>query len=303
MPGKFTNITCVLCRARPSSRDSEHVLPTWFIVHFFPDENKPYSFEIGGRPVVKRDGSPWTHNNFTRVKLPCCTTCNNTLNERFEKPAKSIIKRLFADVSTVILNPNEAHIAGLWLLKTWLLQAHPAALYGSVPSVVIPQQWDLTMVPDDLYSWMVNDQPPPTGLSVWITRMRNSLPDDPAGHRIMLPTVIADGRTIQFQARRHGVQSLDVSLVYHPSWPIEHPLEADGQAVRMWPRSGGSVNIAELPAVNPRTMAWATGPDVYFEPGVYGKTNLPLLRAEMDWTFQAVPGVFGVAAPRLGAAG
>jgi hypothetical protein len=43
-------------------------------------------------------------------------------------------------------------------------------------------------------------------------------------------SAIADGRTIQFRARCAGVLFLDVSLVYHPGWEIEHPLKAADRA-------------------------------------------------------------------------
>jgi hypothetical protein len=33
---------------------------------------------------------------------------------------------------------------------------------------------------------------------------------------------------------------LDVELVYHPGWEIEHPLEVDGRAARLWPRDSSA---------------------------------------------------------------
>jgi hypothetical protein len=43
----------------------------------------------------------------------------------------------------------------------------------------------------------------------------------------------SDPRSLQFRAKRAGVLFLDVSLVYHPGWEIEHPLEAAGRALRL----------------------------------------------------------------------
>jgi hypothetical protein len=51
------NSTCVFCRERLSSRHGEHVHTTDFIQDFFPDKDEPYSFKIGGRAVLKSDGS------------------------------------------------------------------------------------------------------------------------------------------------------------------------------------------------------------------------------------------------------
>ncbi len=137
---------------------------------------------------------------------------------------------------------------GLWLLKTSLFSAHPERRQELRSDGTALSRWNLTTIPDDLYSWMVNDQSPPAGLSVWISRVRDLEPDDPPSQRIFLPRVIADDRTTQFHVRQLGIRFLNVALAYHPGWPIEHPLEADGRVVRVWTYGGsGAVNIAALP--------------------------------------------------------
>ncbi|MGH3963640.1 MAG: hypothetical protein ACRDRY_10355 [Pseudonocardiaceae bacterium] len=293
------NSTCVLCRERPSNAP-EHVLKDGFIKQFFPhkderDENEQYSLRIGGRPELSRDGSIWTQNNFPRVMLPCCEECNGTLNTRFEQPAEAIILRFFSDRSTG-LDSNEIHPAGLWLLKTCLLLVHPEARQQARDYIPLPR-WNLTAIPSDMYSWMVNDQPPPVGLSVWISRVRDPQPGDPPSQQIALPTVVADGRSTQFQVNQCGIRLLGIDLVYHPGWSIKHPLEADGLAVRIWPHSGSNtVNIVGLPAVSRQAIAWVPGPEARFAPGMYEEASLPPLTAGMDWTLQSVPGVLGVAA-------
>lgn len=304
------NSTCVFCRERPSSPSGEHALPSHFIEEFFPDaeergEVEQYSLEIGGQPELSRDGHKWTQESFPRVKLPCCddrndrTGCNNKLNKRFEQPAKEIIHRLFSDGSTDLAS-NEMHRAGLWLLKTCLLLVHPEARQRARDWIPLPR-WNLTTIPSDIYSWMVNNQSPPVGLSVWISQVRDPEPGEPPSRQVLLPTVVADGCSTQFQGNRCAIRFLGIDLVYHPGWAIEHPLEADGRAVRMWPCSGSStVNIAGLPAVSRQAIAWATpGPEVHFAPGMYEEANLPPLTTEMDPTFQSVPGVLGVFAAPL----
>jgi hypothetical protein len=100
---------------------------------------------------------------------------------------------------------------------------------------------------------------------------------------IPLPTVIADGRTIQFRAKRAGVLFLDVSLVYHPGWEIEHPLEAAGRALRLWPRSADAeADFASLPPVHSKVMGWLKGPTLYFLPGALRSANLPSLSPSFD---------------------
>jgi hypothetical protein len=295
------NTMCVLCRERPSSRSGEHVLKEDFIEKFFPNKDdrgevERYSLEIGGRPELDRDGSIWTQNNFPRIKLPCCKECNNTLNRRFEQPAKEIIWRLFSDGSTC-LNPNEMHLAGLWLLKTCLLFVHPEARQTARRAIPLPR-WNLTAIPSDMYSWMVKNQPPPVGLSVWISRVREPEPADPPTQQIVLPRIVVDGRSTQFQGSQRSIRFLGISLVYHPGWVIEHPLEVDGRAVRMWPYSGSStVSIAGLPTVSSQAITWATSPEIRFAPGMYEQANLPPLTVGMNWMFNWMmfePGVLSV---------
>jgi len=100
---------------------------------------------------------------------------------------------------------------------------------------------------------------------------------------IPLPTVIADGRTIQFRAKRAGVLFLDVSLVYHPGWEIEHPLEAAGRALRLWPRAADAeAGFASLPPVHSKDMGWLKGPTLDFLPGALGSADLPPLSSSFD---------------------
>ena len=292
---------CIFCRERLSSPRGEHVWPTGFIQDIFPDKDHPYRVEIGGRPHLKRDGSPWVQNHFPRVQLPCCKPCNSVLNKRFEQPTKLIVRRLFSDEGAVTLASTEAHLVGLWLLKTCLLLVHPEVRQESTWGSIAPHRWNLTVIPDDLYSWMANDQPPPTNLSAWMSKVRDPEPDDPPSRRMFLPTVMADGRTTQFQVGQFGIRFLDIALVYHPGWPIEHPFEADGRAVRIWPYDkNGAFNSTRLPVISRRAIAWTTGPEVHFAPGMYGKANLPPLTDGMDWMFHSVPGVVRAAALSAG---
>lgn len=158
---------------------------------------------------------------------------------------------------------------------------HPEARLKAREGYIPLPQWDLATIPD-MYSWMVNGQPSPVGLSVWISQVRDPEPGEPPSQRIMLPRVVADGHSTRLQGNRCTIRFLGIDLVYHPGWAIEHPLEADGRAVRMWPYSGSSstVSIAGLPAVSSRAITWATGLKVHFAPGMYKKSELT---STHDW--------------------
>jgi hypothetical protein len=279
MPKQFEGKTCVLCRRRPSSPTGEHVWPRW-LLKMFPPGEKQYTWWISGEQVSKRDGQPRTHTSVGAVKLPMCVTCNNkALEPRFEKPAKPLIRLLMDRDGNARFGGNDARFVALWFLKTWLLLAHPAAR-ESDPDVT-PARWD--SVGDDLYSWLVINQPPPVGFSIWVTKRAEGLPDPAVTRRIPLPTVVADGREIQFRVKRAGVQFLDVSLVYHPGWEIEHPLEAEGRALRLWPRQADAgADFSSVPAVHPNDTAWLKGPRLHFLPDAFGSDDLPPLSPSFD---------------------
>jgi hypothetical protein len=179
----------------------------------------------------------------------------------------------------VCFRGDDAIAVARWFLKTWLLLAHPAAR-ESDPDVR-PPRWD--SIEDNWYSWLVTKDPPPTGFSIWVTKRSEGMPEPAVTRHIPLPTVLVDGRRIQFRVKRAGVQFLDVSLVYHPGWEIQHPLEVEGRALRLWPRDADSqADFASVPPVHPKDMAWLKGPTLHFLPDIFGIIDLPPLTPSFD---------------------
>lgn len=277
MAKQFDGKTCVFC-PRPSSRGGEHVWPQWFL-DMFPPEEGPYTSWVNGEPVLKRNGDRRAHPAMGRVKLPACIACNAELFKRFEKPAKELIRELMTPSGSAIFEDEAATIVSLWFLKTWLLLAHPKAR-DSEPGIT-PSRWH--SVSEDLWTWMVNDQPPPAGLSVWVARIGDSVPNVSATRHVPLPTVVADGREVEFMSMRAGVRFLDVSLAYHPGWEINHPLEVEGRALRLWPRNPDEpADFGSLPSVNPKDTSWLKGPRLQFSPGTFPSPDLPPLSADLN---------------------
>ena len=300
MTKQFYGQVCALCHIRPSSTTGEHVWPVWFL-ELFPESEGPYTRYVNGRADTKRDDvTVRTQTSAERVKLPCCSECNGILDQRFERFARPIVRRLIVTDGHLTLNAKEAGTLGLWLLKTWLLLAHPAAR-SSVPELT-PERWDLAMVPDDIYGWTVNDGPVPSGFSVWVACEDRESVEKLPSRRIPLPTVVVDGRTVAFQVFRCGVRFLDVTLAYHPGWEIAHPLEVEGRAVRLWPRSGALINFDALPPVATRDTVWMEGPTLTFDPGAFGASPLRPLGPDWDPMSSPPPGVLFAAAPRLSSA-
>jgi hypothetical protein len=166
------------------------------------------------------------------VNVPCCVPCNGKLERRYEGPAKTLIREIFAKDGAVELTAEEARVVGLWFLKTWLLLAHPEARH-SEPAVA-PSAWG--SAPEALYSWMT-DLEPPSGVSVWMQRVSSSAPRQERVH-LWLPTVHADGQVVEFQQKTVRVMGVEATVVYHPNWRVVHPLVEIGAAVQLWPVCG-----------------------------------------------------------------
>jgi len=158
--------TCALCRKRPASPKSEHILPQWFLDRFPPTKEPSYQVEINGQAVMKRDGrTPRRHNNLGAFKLPCCTDCNGVLSHRFEtKKTRAVVQRLYDSDGLVTADARDARALGLWLVKTWLLLSHPDAQpnadFARTPWVA----------PDALFAWTTGGGEPPKDLSMWVYR-------------------------------------------------------------------------------------------------------------------------------------
>jgi hypothetical protein len=201
LPGQFADKPCLWC-AKPSSSTGEHAWPSWLFARF-PTSAGPYTTLINGRPVSKRDGTPRRHASLGRVKVPACVEHNAVLARRFEDPARELIRSVLETEGSVVLDPVNARVLSLWLTKTWLLLAHPEAVYADPDAT--PQQWDLDSIPDDLYGWMVRGDEPPAGLSVWVTRAVEGAVDTPADSEIWLPTIRSSDRVTRFQSKRCGL--------------------------------------------------------------------------------------------------
>jgi hypothetical protein len=59
--------------------------------------------------------------------------------------------------------------------------------------------------------------------------------------RIELPGYVrVCNRGLRFMSREIGIRGLDITMVWHPGWPIAHPLAAEGRAAVFWPNPAAS---------------------------------------------------------------
>lgn len=279
----FAGIDCVLCGQRPSLPRGDRTQSLLAADHDFV-----------GASVTMEDP-------LVRTTIPLCLRCGNTLSERFEETARPAVEGLWE--GELRLRPTQARLFALWVLKTLLLTAHPEAQVSDPRASLA--RFDLTEVPDEIYRWMVEEQPPPAGVSIWATRGTRAATNGSPPDRIPLPTITAEGRTTRFQefASRLdllGAGVLDVELVYHPGWEIDHPLERAGRAARLWPRDGRRVlDLAALPVLEARELSWGRGPRLLFAPQSYHQESRAPLSAKTSFSFfpPFPPGVRAVFAP------
>jgi hypothetical protein len=286
----FLGSQCVLCGRHPASPRGEPTQALW------PVEEPGDGSGVAGSEPAHAGDSP-----FLRTTVSACRSCGIELRARFEEPAKAAVRSL-AD-GRLRLRPADAGMFVLWALKTSLLNAHPSAQVAYPGSSVI--RFDLSDVPDDIYGWLVEAKPPPAGLSLWAARSVRDVVGGNAVYRIPLPTITADARTVRFQELRGGLDlldagRLDLDLVYHPGWEIDHPLEREDRAVRLWPRDGRrALDLGALPFVDPDELGWVRGPRLVFAPNAFeGRPREPLSpETTLSFFPPFPPGVTAVFAP------
>ncbi|MCS6559743.1 hypothetical protein NYQ31_15205 [Curtobacterium flaccumfaciens] len=258
---RFDGEPCVFCD-NPSVGVGEHVWPAWFIAEFHGQG--PFTSARGGETYVTRHGTPQKSSALPGVHVPMCAACNTALNTHLEAPAKPIVRKLLehGDSSDELLvsKADSAALAG-WLLKVGLLSDHPKRRHD-LPAM--DRDEDVPMlraVRPEWFSWMTAGQSPPDGFSVYLTR--RELTDDPPLDKsdqewIVLPRVTVDGRDVAFISVSFGFTGVNVTIVWHPGWPIDHPQVGASRAVRIWPEPH-EFNFGALPGINPREFRFMDG--------------------------------------------
>ena len=254
MPNRFHGKTCVLC-PQPSAGVGEHVISSWFQRDFHGDA--PFKSESAGRAYLNRDGHIAAQQNLPGTHVPMCSDCNGRLNTNIEDPAKPVIRKLLPQSANHVwptISADEAAAVGRWLLKVGLLWFHPEAHHDQ-PQV--QQDGDLPrfkyMEPEWL-AWMREGTDPPADFTVFATRRSlwaEALAWPGPTRHIELPRLIRVGdRELRFMSREVGIRGLDAVIVWHPGWPIAHPLVTEGKATVLWPNPA-AIGFTALGEVHP----------------------------------------------------
>lgn len=258
---RFRGQACVFC-PNLSVGVGEHVWPTWFIAEFHGQG--PFTTSRAGVPYTKRDGeTPLTAEALFGVHVPACQECNAALDTTIEKPGKPVVRRLLGHAGSaeeLILSADECVALARWLLKVGLLSAHPTAEHDHPVLQRDTNVPRLTTIRPEWLQWMLAGSAPPDGFSVYLTR-RDLRGEDPAPdheRRIVLPRVIVDGEDRNFMSRSFGFAGVNVTIVWHPGWPIQHAQVDASRAVRVWP-DPVKVDFGALPQVHPKELAFWDG--------------------------------------------
>lgn len=264
MPNRFPGKSCVLC-PNPSEGVAEHVVPRWFISDFGGDA--PFQSENAGRAYRNRDGDIAVQQSLPGTHVPMCSDCNNRMDAKIEHLAKPVIRKLIphsADHAWPTLSADEAAAAGRWLLKIGLLWFHPEAVHDQ-PQVQNDRNLSRFKVADiepEWLEWMRKGTEPPASFTVFVSRRSLLAAVAPwlgGTRRIELPRFIHvdENRELRFVSRSFGIRGLDVTMVWHPGWPIQHPLVAEHKAAILWPNPV-AVNFSALDEVHPDEFLFDT---------------------------------------------
>ena len=277
---------CSLCGMSKSSRRGEHVLPRWFVSSVYG--TGPWTVLRNGQRMKTASGRPRSPDTtYPWPRLPCCLTCNGRLNTRFEEPSAEEVKQVVSGSSA--LTQEQANAAGLWLLKTLLLYSHPETEHP----LDLERTW--RHAPQQLYRWMLSaSEPPPPDLGLWVHRFASSSRPRGSLFDLWLPEVHADGEVYQCRAATVGLGNIGVTLLYHPGWNFEHPLESEQAVARLWP-GPSAVDLAALPALQDWPLSYAPGWQLDFEDGAFDRANPLTLPMAIDTT--SLPGVVGGSSP------
>lgn len=253
---QFDTQSCVLCPTL-SSRRGEHVEPRWFRDGF--TGQGPFTIEKGDTPYENRDGDAITEADLPGMYVPMCRTHNNLLNCTVEEAGKPVVRKLLEGATTgqwPTLIAEETQGLAVWLAKVAVLREHPDAEH-STPIVnldIAPSR--LPRMEDCWIDWLRHDPAIPDGFSVFMHR-RSFTTDPPLvgdSHRVWLPHVSVGAEALHYRAfNSFGFTGVQALVVWHPGWPMTHPLAAEGRAVQLWPNPQ-PVDMSVLPEVNSKEV-------------------------------------------------
>lgn len=248
----------MMCAA-PSVGVGEHVWPTWLLDDF--DDEGPFTVGRSGSPITRRDDiTPIGADRMYGVHVPMCGACNHALGVAVEEPAKPVVRQILQvgeRESLPDLQLGEAEALARWAAKVAMLLQHPDARHDNERVERIGRESREEAWHPQWASWLPGALATPSALSVYATRRAWRWEGEYSGARasIFLPRLTVDGVDQCFMTWGCGIRGLDLRVVWHPNWEINHPLVATGRAARVWP-ARDPVLLSTLPVVDPRELSF-----------------------------------------------
>lgn len=257
---RFGGKPCVLC-GQPSTRLGEHILPRWFVEDC--QNEGPFTVEFGGIPCTSRGGAILTLPSLANIHVPMCATCNNRLNTNLEEKAKPVVRRFTLGPESApwpYLSAEECGALARWFLKVCLLSKHPDAQEDAPQLDENPVVQRLSFMDVQWLDWMRVGTNPPDSFSVYANR-ESTDPQTPVAEEalmIFIPHVTVGTMDLHLQTWSIDLFGLLVTVVWHPGWPILHPLVATGRAFTLWPAPEPR-DFADLPELPRHEFEFCVG--------------------------------------------
>lgn len=252
----MSKMTCQICGLRKASRAGEHVWPKWFLKLMDTTGTPPHRWALNGITLENSEGKPIQLQQQTRVLLPVCQECNNALNDRFEQPAFDAISQLSTNRWKGQLSSSEWRNVGMWWAKVGLMLGHEAARYDH--KVLNERALRFSNKAPD-YTWMVNNTPAPSDLSVFIHH--TSMEPGDTESVLDLPRHIerSDGSTGLSHLYQILIPDICISVVSHPGMTIKHPLVERGDAWELLRGAPEGGDLGALPQFGHRVVVFRQG--------------------------------------------
>ncbi|GGU77368.1 hypothetical protein ACIQIG_15385 [Streptomyces bacillaris] len=125
--------TCALCPAQVKKATGEHALPEQ-LLKLLGDANdlvlgEAYDMYAATYQGRRENEARKLNNSLSAIRVPCCVSCNQWLNEAFEKPAAEHLPKLLQGRMIFTSSRNDIASLSRWLIKTVLMCHHPRVHY------------------------------------------------------------------------------------------------------------------------------------------------------------------------------
>lgn len=254
--GAMATGKCPIC-SKVGTLTREHVWPNWFLQRMDEHGAPPYGWSVNGKPLLTRGGIQIKGARRQRVMLAICYSCNQSMNQGIEVPAKPVVETLALNKWRGEYGRDEWQAVGRWWAKVLLLTGHPESALenGRLQGLV---RWDFETTPQ--VEWLGSAEGGvPDHVSVFVHRA-DYLKSRPR-HELVLPAkvLLADGISADCHVLSLATPGIAVAVVSHPGITVNHPLVEAGHAWELLHSPPARGNLDHLKAFPRDTVRFVRG--------------------------------------------